>query len=82
LQILAWFEADRFTGWDCHFLPGPGVAADAPLSGFHDEDSKAAKFDAFAAREGFLHRVEEGIHSLLRFHLRNAGFFRHPVNDV
>ena len=82
LQIFAGFEADRLPGRNCHFLAGPGIPPYTAFPWLNHKYAKAAKFDSFSTREGFLHRVKQGIHGLLSFHLRNAGLFGDAVDDI
>jgi hypothetical protein len=63
-------------------LTGARIAAHAPLPGLDDEDSKTTQFDPLATRQGLLHRVKEGVHCLLGFHLWYAGTLSNAIDDV
>jgi hypothetical protein len=66
LKFFAGLEAHGFAGRDVDFFAGTGIAADAGLAGLDAEDAEAAEFDALAAAEGLLERLEHGFDGLLR----------------
>src|SRR5262245_12510853 len=82
LEVLAWLEANRASGWDPHFLASPRVAADAPLPRLHLEDPEAAQLDPFPALHGDPHRLEHCVDCHLGLDLGDVGNARHLVDDV
>ncbi len=65
LKFFAGLETDGFARRDVHFFAGAGIAANAGLAGLDAKDAKAAEFDALAAAEGLLQRLENGFDGLL-----------------
>src|SRR5205823_3750962 len=82
LEIFAGLEANGPPWRNANFFPGPRVAADAALAGFHLEHAEATELDALAPLHGGPHRVEYRIDRHLSFHLGDVGYFRHFVDDV
>jgi hypothetical protein len=82
LEFFAGFEADGFAGRDADFFAGAGVAADAGFAGLDAEDAEAAEFDALAAAESLLERIENGFNGLLGFGAADESFGDNRVDDV
>jgi hypothetical protein len=82
LEFFAGFEADGFAWGDADFFAGAGVAADAGLAGLDAEDAEAAEFDALAAAESLLERIENGFDGLLGFGAADESFGDNRIDDV
>src|SRR4051794_1059532 len=82
LQFFAGLEANGLAGRNADLCAGARVAADAGLARTHVEDAEAAKFDAVALGERFLHGLEDGLNGHLGFCLGDAGLGHHFVDDV
>src|SRR5216684_2480835 len=82
LQFLPRLEPYGLAGRNRDFFTGARIAPDATLAGLNDKDAKAAQLDTVAARQRFLHRMKQSIHSLLSFQFRHAGPFGDAVNNV
>ena len=67
LKLFAGLEADGLARRNAHLFPGAGIAADAGLARLHTEDAEAAEFDALAAAESLLQRLENSLNGLLGF---------------
>jgi hypothetical protein len=77
LEFFAGLEADGFAGRDADLFAGARVAANAGLAGLDAEDAEAAQFDALAAAERHLKRLENRLDCLLRFgaaHVRGGDY--------
>jgi hypothetical protein len=82
LEFLAGFEADSFAGRDADLFAGAGIAADAGFAGLDAEDAEAAEFDALAAAESLLERLENGFDRLLRLGAADESLGYNRVYDV
>ena len=67
MKFLAWLEANRLTGRDGDFRPGPRVAANPGLTGTDIEYTKAAQFDPVTRSERFFQTFKNCIDSGFRF---------------
>src|ERR1039458_2052772 len=82
-QLLARLEPDREAGRNLHFLGGAfRVAADAAVSGLHEEHAEAAQLDALAARQRLAQHVDDRLDGCRRFLAPDAGRLRDRVDDV
>jgi hypothetical protein len=82
LEFFAGFEADGLTRGDADFFAGAGVAADAGLAGLDAEDAEAAEFNALAAAESLLERIENSFDCLLGFGAADESLGDNRIHDV
>ena len=82
MKFLARFKPHSLPGRNIHLLAGARVAADAGLAGLDAEDAEAAQFDALAAAERHLERLENRLDSLLRFGAAHVRGGHHGIYDV
>jgi hypothetical protein len=82
VQLFAGLETDCFSGSDADLCAGPGVAADARLSGFDGEDTKAPEFNPVAGDERLLHAVEDGIDGCFRLGSGKPGPFNDALDEI
>src|SRR5438874_2178518 len=82
LEVLARFEADGAARRDAHFLAGPGITADAALTGLNLEYAKATQLDSLTTLHREPHRLEHGVDRHLGLDLGDIGDARHLIHDV
>jgi hypothetical protein len=82
LKFFAGFETNCFAGWDSDFFASPWVAADAPLSGLDDKNSKTSQLNSLAPGKCFLHRMEKCLNSLFGLHFWNTCFVGNAIDNV
>jgi len=82
LQLLAWFEANRFARGDSDLSARTRIPANACLSRSHVKDAETAEFDSIALGKRLLHRFEDCLDSHFRFRFCYAGAVYNLVNDI
>jgi hypothetical protein len=82
LEFFAGFEADGFAGRDADFFAGARIPADAGFAWLDAEDAEAAEFDALAAAESLLERIENRFDSLLGFGAADESLGDNRIHDV
>jgi len=82
LELFAGLKSHGLARRNADLFAGARVAADAGLAGLDAEDTKFAQFDALAAAERALQRLEDGLHGLFCFRAANVRFRDHRVYYV
>ena len=82
LQFLSGLEPHGFTRRNADFLPGPRIAADPRLTGFHVEDAEAAKLYALASAEGVFQGFKNGLDRVFGLRAGHARAGDDGVHDV
>ncbi len=82
MKLFAGFEPDSLARCDADLCTGTRITANPCLSRTHVENTEASELNAFAAREGFLHAVKDGIDGSLGFGPWQSGPFYNTLDKV
>ena len=82
MKLLAGFEANGLARGDADLSTGPGIAADASLSGLDGEDAETAEFNPIAGYQSLLHAFEDGIDGSFRLGPGKPGPFNDALDEI